>query len=249
MHGLKIVATCHTKSPCVLPVPAPQLLSFVQLRFCLRTRMIAVVRAVESSWCQAKRLRSVRLYTKNQIYSKQNTTSNKQYKPKRKQNGGKTTGTETIDRRDYRKRKNDNHAREKTGRGPAGKVSRRGRALEREERCPQNVHSHTIANTVTTRRSTATPSSPKRRQPRNNDDERRTALKRRGLAEAGPHNNGERVVAHRRELRPTKAKRNIANNTTTTTRRRGRIGCTTSPTTRRPSQDDEGEEDTRRRQS
>ena len=104
----------------------------------------------------------------------ENNENNNQYKPKRNQNGGGTTATETIDRRDYWKGKNDNHPREKTGRGPAGKVFRRGRALEREERCPQNVHSHTIANLATMRSSTATPSSPKRRQPRNNDDERST---------------------------------------------------------------------------
>ena len=36
MHGL--VATCNAKSPCVLPVPIPQLLSFAQPRFCVRTR-------------------------------------------------------------------------------------------------------------------------------------------------------------------------------------------------------------------
>ena len=35
MHGL--VATCHAKSPRVLPVPVPQLLSVVQLRFCVHT--------------------------------------------------------------------------------------------------------------------------------------------------------------------------------------------------------------------
>ena len=35
MHGL--VPTCHAKSPCVLPVLVPQLLRFVQLRFCVRT--------------------------------------------------------------------------------------------------------------------------------------------------------------------------------------------------------------------
>ena len=39
MHGL--VATCHAKSPCVLPVPVPQLLSGV-----------AVILCSHSEWCR-----------------------------------------------------------------------------------------------------------------------------------------------------------------------------------------------------
>ena len=35
MHDL--VATCHAEVQCVLPAPVPQLLSFVQLCFCVRT--------------------------------------------------------------------------------------------------------------------------------------------------------------------------------------------------------------------
>ena len=38
MHGLVGTYICDAKSQCALPVPVPQLLSVVQLRFCVRTQ-------------------------------------------------------------------------------------------------------------------------------------------------------------------------------------------------------------------